>query len=123
MLPKGGGTIRMDGKTLQILIAMVIYMAVVIVIGVLFAKRANPTVFERDKSKYPRFTTHTETYSAKSQGSFCFFLTIRLYPRGNKSDSVKIMQYKVIIIFYSFLFPHTTMRFHNYNTKPFKNQM
>ena len=31
----------MDGKTLQILIAMVIYMAVVIVIGVLFAKRAN----------------------------------------------------------------------------------
>ena len=31
----------MDGKTLQILIAMVIYMAVVIVIGVVFAKRAN----------------------------------------------------------------------------------
>lgn len=31
----------MDGKTLQILIAMVIYMAVVIVIGVIFAKRAN----------------------------------------------------------------------------------
>ena len=31
----------MDGKTLQIMIAMVIYMAVVIVIGVVFAKRAN----------------------------------------------------------------------------------
>ncbi len=31
----------MDNKTLQILIAMIIYMAVVIVIGVLFAKRAN----------------------------------------------------------------------------------
>lgn len=31
----------MDNQTLQILIAMVIYMAVVIVIGVLFAKRAN----------------------------------------------------------------------------------
>lgn len=31
----------MDGQTLQILIAMVIYMAVVIVIGVVFAKRAN----------------------------------------------------------------------------------
>ena len=31
----------MDSQTLQILIAMIIYMAVVIVIGVLFAKRAN----------------------------------------------------------------------------------
>ncbi len=31
----------MDGQTIQILIAMVIYMAVVIVIGVVFAKRAN----------------------------------------------------------------------------------
>jgi len=31
----------MDGQTLQILIAMIIYMAAVIVIGVLFAKRAN----------------------------------------------------------------------------------
>ena len=31
----------MNGQTLQILIAMIIYMAVVIVIGVLFAKRAN----------------------------------------------------------------------------------
>ncbi len=31
----------MDGQTLQILIAMVIYMAIVIVIGVLFAKTAN----------------------------------------------------------------------------------
>ena len=31
----------MDSQTIQILIAMVIYMAVVIVIGVLFAKRAN----------------------------------------------------------------------------------
>ena len=31
----------MDGQTLQILIAMVIYMAVVIVIGFVFAKRAN----------------------------------------------------------------------------------
>ena len=31
----------MDGNTLQILIAMVIYMAVVIGIGVLYAKRAN----------------------------------------------------------------------------------
>ena len=31
----------MNSKTLQILIAMVIYMAIVIVIGVLFAKRAN----------------------------------------------------------------------------------
>ena len=31
----------MDSKTLQILIAMVIYMAVVVVIGVVFAKRAN----------------------------------------------------------------------------------
>lgn len=31
----------MDNQTLQILIAMIIYMAVVIVIGVLFAKRAN----------------------------------------------------------------------------------
>lgn len=31
----------MDNQTLQILIAMVIYMAIVIVIGVLFAKRAN----------------------------------------------------------------------------------
>ena len=31
----------MDGKTIQILIAMIIYMAVVIVIGVVFAKRAN----------------------------------------------------------------------------------
>ena len=31
----------MDNQTLQILIAMVIYMAIVIVIGILFAKRAN----------------------------------------------------------------------------------
>ena len=31
----------MDGQTIQILIAMVIYMAIVIVIGVAFAKRAN----------------------------------------------------------------------------------
>ncbi len=31
----------MDGQTIQILIAMVIYMAIVIVIGLLFAKRAN----------------------------------------------------------------------------------
>ncbi|MBQ2748110.1 MAG: sodium/proline symporter [Firmicutes bacterium] len=31
----------MDGKTLQIMIAMIIYMAIVIVIGVVFAKRAN----------------------------------------------------------------------------------
>lgn len=31
----------MDGQTVQILIAMIIYMAVVIVIGVVFAKRAN----------------------------------------------------------------------------------
>ena len=31
----------MDGNTLQILIAMVIYMAVVIGIGLLYAKRAN----------------------------------------------------------------------------------
>ncbi len=31
----------MDGKTIQILISMVIYMAIVIVIGLLFAKRAN----------------------------------------------------------------------------------
>lgn len=31
----------MDGKTIQILIAMVVYMAVVIVIGLVFAKRAN----------------------------------------------------------------------------------
>lgn len=31
----------MDGQTIQILIAMVIYMAVVIVIGIVFAKRAN----------------------------------------------------------------------------------
>ncbi len=31
----------MDGKTIQILIAMIIYMAVVIVIGVVFAKKAN----------------------------------------------------------------------------------
>lgn len=31
----------MDGNTIQILVAMVIYMAVVIVIGVLYAKRAN----------------------------------------------------------------------------------
>ncbi len=31
----------MDGNTIQILIAMVVYMAVVIVIGVLYAKRAN----------------------------------------------------------------------------------
>ncbi len=31
----------MDGNTIQILIAMVIYMAIVIVIGVLYAKRAN----------------------------------------------------------------------------------
>ncbi len=31
----------MDGNTMQILIAMIIYMAVVIVIGVVFAKRAN----------------------------------------------------------------------------------
>jgi len=31
----------MDGNTLQILIAMIIYMAVVIVIGVVYAKRAN----------------------------------------------------------------------------------
>ena len=31
----------MDGNTIQILIAMVIYMAVVIGIGVLYAKRAN----------------------------------------------------------------------------------
>ncbi len=31
----------MDGKTIQILIAMAIYMAVVVVIGIVFAKRAN----------------------------------------------------------------------------------
>lgn len=31
----------MDSKTLQILISMIIYMAVVIIIGILFAKRAN----------------------------------------------------------------------------------
>lgn len=31
----------MDSQTLQILIAMVIYMAVVIIIGVVYAKRAN----------------------------------------------------------------------------------
>ena len=31
----------MNGQTIQILIAMVIYMAIVIVIGVVFAKRAN----------------------------------------------------------------------------------
>jgi len=31
----------MDGKTLQIMIAMIIYMTIVIVIGVVFAKRAN----------------------------------------------------------------------------------
>ena len=31
----------MDGQTIQILIAMIIYMAIVIVIGVVFAKRAN----------------------------------------------------------------------------------
>jgi len=31
----------MDGKTIQILVAMIVYMAVVIVIGVVFAKRAN----------------------------------------------------------------------------------
>lgn len=31
----------MDGKTIQILVAMIIYMAVVIVIGVVFAKKAN----------------------------------------------------------------------------------
>ena len=31
----------MDGNTVQILIAMIIYMAVVIIIGVIFAKRAN----------------------------------------------------------------------------------
>ena len=31
----------MNGNTLQILIAMVIYMAVVIGIGVIYAKRAN----------------------------------------------------------------------------------
>lgn len=31
----------MNGETIQILIAMVIYMAVVIVIGVAFAKKAN----------------------------------------------------------------------------------
>ncbi|MBQ6946426.1 MAG: sodium/proline symporter PutP [Clostridia bacterium] len=31
----------MDAKTLQILIAMIVYMAIVIVIGVLYAKRAN----------------------------------------------------------------------------------
>ena len=33
----------MDNQTFQILIAMVIYMAIVIVIGILFAKRANQT--------------------------------------------------------------------------------
>ena len=31
----------MDGKTIQILIAMVVYMAIVIVIGVIYARRAN----------------------------------------------------------------------------------
>ena len=31
----------MDGKTVQVLIAMVIYMAAVILIGVIFAKKAN----------------------------------------------------------------------------------
>ena len=31
------------GDTIQILIAMVIYMAIVIIIGVAFAKRANKT--------------------------------------------------------------------------------
>ena len=31
----------MDSNTLQILIAMIIYMAVVILIGIMFAKRAN----------------------------------------------------------------------------------
>lgn len=31
----------MDGNTIQILVAMVIYMAAVIGIGVLYAKRAN----------------------------------------------------------------------------------
>ncbi len=31
----------MDGKTIQILVAMIIYMAVVIVIGIVFAKKAN----------------------------------------------------------------------------------
>ena len=31
----------MDGNTLQILSAMIIYMAVVIAIGVVYAKRAN----------------------------------------------------------------------------------
>ena len=36
----------MDGKTLQILIAMVIYMAVVIVIGVLFAVPVYPKLRE-----------------------------------------------------------------------------
>ena len=32
---------KMDGKTIQILVAMIIYMAAVIAIGVLYAKRAN----------------------------------------------------------------------------------
>ena len=31
----------MDSKTVQILVAMVIYMAIVIAIGIIFAKRAN----------------------------------------------------------------------------------
>ena len=31
----------MDGNTIQILVAMIIYMAAVIVIGVLYAKKAN----------------------------------------------------------------------------------
>ena len=31
----------MDSKTIQILVAMIAYMAVVIVIGLLYAKRAN----------------------------------------------------------------------------------
>ena len=35
----GGNT--MDGKTIQILLAMIIYMAVVIGIGLVYARRAN----------------------------------------------------------------------------------
>ncbi len=36
-----GGNRIMDGKTIQILVAMVIYMAIVIIIGLVYAKKAN----------------------------------------------------------------------------------
>ena len=38
----------MNGNTVQILIAMVIYMAVVILIGVIYAKKANKNSVENN---------------------------------------------------------------------------